>query len=158
MDQPEPETRCNVTFVDGDQCARPAGHADGLHMPLETWQTHERRVRWEAAARTAKRPVDRAALRAYMAVADEEQQEMANAAVRFTAAIRQENARLRAELDQARAITLTRAADRIDAMDLPQDHVDMFDNGARWATAELRSMARTVEQPGPVSTDGAQQQ
>ena len=44
-----------------------------------------------------------------------------------------------------RAETLREAADRIDRMDLPQDQVDMFDNGARWATAELRRLAG--EQP-----------
>ncbi|WP_326811664.1 hypothetical protein [Streptomyces scopuliridis] len=110
MDQPEPETRCNVTFVDGDQCAKPAGHSDDLHMPLETWQKHERRARWEAAARAAKRPVDRAALRAYMAVADEEQQDL-------LAVLQAERAQadgiitgLRAELEQARATTLNEAA------------------------------------------------
>ncbi|MEV4975586.1 hypothetical protein [Streptomyces scopuliridis] len=42
---------------------------------------------------------------AVMAVANEEQQEMANATVAFTAAIHRENARLRAELEQALAAT-----------------------------------------------------
>ncbi|MFE7128930.1 hypothetical protein [Streptomyces sp. NPDC057617] len=70
----EPDARCEVTFVGGGRCAQPAGHSDGLHMPLETLRKHERRVRWEAAARAAKRSADRAAaLRIYMAAADEEQ-------------------------------------------------------------------------------------
>jgi hypothetical protein len=43
---------------------------------------------------------------------------------------------------------LLAAADRIDAADLPQDYVDMFDNGARWATAELRRMAVEAAVPG----------
>jgi len=40
-----------------------------------------------------------------------------------------------------RATVLREAADRIDREDLPQDQVDMFDNGARWATSLLRRMA-----------------
>jgi hypothetical protein len=47
-----------------------------------------------------------------------------------------------------RAAVLREAADRIDATDLPQDFVDMFDNGARWATAELRRMAVEAAVPG----------
>ncbi|MFF7313368.1 hypothetical protein [Streptomyces sp. NPDC008137] len=46
----------------------------------------------------------------------------------------QRDAKLRAE-------ALREAADRIDREDLPQDQVDMFDNGARWATSLLRRMA-----------------
>ncbi|MFE4915853.1 hypothetical protein ACFRCX_30580 [Streptomyces sp. NPDC056652] len=68
-----------------------------------------------------------------------------------------DNARLRAELEQARATALTEAADQIDTKDLPQDHVDMFDNGARWATAEMRRMAQTAARPGSAPEDGAQQ-
>lgn len=41
----------------------------------------------------------------------------------------------------SRADVLREAADRIDREDLPQDQVDMFDNGARWATKLLRRMA-----------------
>jgi hypothetical protein len=43
--------------------------------------------------------------------------------------------------DGERAAVLREAADRIDREDLPQDDVDMFDNGARWATKLLRRMA-----------------
>jgi hypothetical protein len=39
------------------------------------------------------------------------------------------------------ASVLRKAADRIDREDLPQDQVDMFDNGARWATSMMRRMA-----------------
>ncbi|MFF5473379.1 hypothetical protein [Streptomyces achromogenes] len=52
-----------------------------------------------------------------------------------------------------RAETLREAADRIDRTDLPQDYVDMFDNGARWATAELRRLAGEAQQDeGPDDT------
>ena len=40
-----------------------------------------------------------------------------------------------------RAAALTDAADRIDRTDLPDDFVDMFDNGAKWATGLLRRLA-----------------
>ncbi|MGW0495072.1 hypothetical protein ACWD0Z_06415 [Streptomyces sp. NPDC003007] len=48
----------------------------------------------------------------------------------------------------SRADVLHKAADRIDREDLPQDQVDMFDNGARWATKLLRRMADEA-QPTP---------
>ncbi|RDG35183.1 hypothetical protein [Streptomyces corynorhini] len=63
--------RCEVTFATGGRCAKPAGHGDGLHMPLETWQRHERHARWAKAGR--KHGVGRDALRDLMAVADAEQ-------------------------------------------------------------------------------------
>ncbi|MFF2522463.1 hypothetical protein [Streptomyces liangshanensis] len=75
-DQPA-APRCDVTFGTGERCARPADHRTteiaSLCMPTETLRLHERRARWQAAARKAKVPVDSAAIRAYMAVADEEQ-------------------------------------------------------------------------------------
>jgi hypothetical protein len=40
-----------------------------------------------------------------------------------------------------RAEVLRQAAEEIDRTELPQDQVDMFDNGARWATSLLRRMA-----------------
>ncbi|MFC9465182.1 hypothetical protein [Streptomyces coelicoflavus] len=40
-----------------------------------------------------------------------------------------------------RRAVLREAADRIDRTDLPQDDVDCFDNGARWATKLLRRVA-----------------
>lgn len=46
-----------------------------------------------------------------------------------------------------RAAVLREAADRIDATDLPQDYVDMFDNGARWATTVLRRVAAETRTP-----------
>ncbi|CQR59231.1 hypothetical protein [Streptomyces leeuwenhoekii] len=47
-----------------------------------------------------------------------------------------------------RATVLREAADRIDREDLPQDDVDMFDNGARWATKLLRRMADEAQPAG----------
>lgn len=44
------------------------------------------------------------------------------------------------------ASALRKAADEIDRTDLPDDHVDMFDNGARWATSQLRRMAAEAQQ------------
>ena len=48
-----------------------------------------------------------------------------------------------------RAAVLREAADRIDRTDLPQDDVDMFDNGARWATKLLRRMADEAQPETP---------
>jgi hypothetical protein len=54
-----------------------------------------------------------------------------------------------------RAAVLRDAADRIDRMDLPQDDVDMFDNGARWATKLLRRMAAEAQPSEPLTVDRA---
>lgn len=40
-----------------------------------------------------------------------------------------------------RAATLNEAADVVDATDFPADEVDLFENGARWATDRLRRLA-----------------
>jgi hypothetical protein len=40
-----------------------------------------------------------------------------------------------------RAAILREAADTVDATDLPDDYVDLFDNGARWATTQVRRLA-----------------
>lgn len=60
---------------------------------------------------------------------------------------------LRAKLGQARttrATALTEAADLLDCTDFPDDAIDLFDNGARWATAELRRLAVAAADPtGP---------
>ncbi|MBQ0947675.1 hypothetical protein [Streptomyces sp. RK76] len=51
-----------------------------------------------------------------------------------------------------RRAVLREAADRIDRTELPQDDVDCFDNGARWATKLLRRMAdetAATETPWP---------
>lgn len=67
--------------------------------------TDERRERYAAAilaAGNGESVFPGVAAEAAMAVADEEQQEMADGAVRFTAAIRRENERLRTELKQMR--------------------------------------------------------
>jgi hypothetical protein len=61
--------------------------------PAET-----RQARWEAAALAAGREVDRNALRAYMAVADAEQQALADDWAKSAAAADDEIRRLRAEL------------------------------------------------------------
>ncbi|MCX0246435.1 hypothetical protein [Streptomyces drozdowiczii] len=53
--------------------------------------------------------------------------------------------RLRAD----RATTLREAADRVDNEELPQDYVDMFDNGARWAARLLRRLADEAQPPAP---------
>lgn len=50
-----------------------------------------------------------------------------------------------------RAAVLREAADRIDREDLPQDDVDMFDNGARWATKLLRRMAGETPATSPMT-------
>ncbi|WP_046500764.1 hypothetical protein [Streptomyces odonnellii] len=76
-----PEPRCDVTFQNGTQCAKPADHRSAkiadLCMPAETLRLHERRTRWQAATRKAKVTADRAAaLRIYMAAADEEQRQL----------------------------------------------------------------------------------
>lgn len=47
------------------------------------------------------------------------------------------------------AEALNKAADTIDATDLPDDPVDTFDNGARWATGHLRRVANETVQPAP---------
>lgn len=46
-----------------------------------------------------------------------------------------------------RPAVLLQAAKRIDATDFPDDFVDMFDNGARWATTELRRLAAETPEP-----------
>ncbi|GAQ52102.1 hypothetical protein [Streptomyces acidiscabies] len=51
-----------------------------------------------------------------------------------------------------RAAVLDEAADRIDRTDLPEDYVDMFDNGAKWVTAELRRMAAETRNSAPGTT------
>jgi hypothetical protein len=92
---------CDVMFENGERCAKPAGHcppgSNDLHMPAETLRRHERWARWQAAARKAGLPVDRAAIRAHMAVADEEQR------------------KLREELERARTVAAagTAAADEL---------------------------------------------
>ncbi|WP_405749264.1 hypothetical protein OG232_04195 [Streptomyces sp. NBC_01411] len=149
MTQPEPNTEqplCDLMFEKGSQCAKPAGHrppgSDDPHMPVETLRKNERHARWAAAAHAAGQEVDRNALRAYMAMADAEQQEMADAAVRFTSAIRRENARLRAELEQARGSVLHEAA-------------DPYESNGRFVAqfvghevaADLRNMADKAQQP-----------
>ncbi|MCL7377441.1 hypothetical protein [Streptomyces sp. 35G-GA-8] len=96
---------------------------------------------------------------AVMAVADEEQQEMANAAVRFTAAIRQQNARLRAELEQARATVLRERADFYegvlrDSLDL--EHDPRYCTAIRDIVLGLRRLAaETAAGFGGQAEDGA---
>ncbi|RYJ29376.1 hypothetical protein CU044_2117 [Streptomyces sp. L-9-10] len=116
---------------------------------------------------------------AVMVVADEEQQEMANATVAFTAAIRRQNDnlrtmydvserrvhdlieerdRLRAELEQARTTTLTEAADVAKAEgDRLHDDAGLKAAEAAWGVgALLRDLA--AARPGVQAEDGAQQQ
>jgi hypothetical protein len=50
-----------------------------------------------------------------------------------------------------RAAVLREAADRIDNEELPQDYVDMFDNGARWAARLLRRLADEAQPPAKPS-------
>lgn len=109
----------------------------------------ERRERYKAAMRNVRmlrdgKNQDRQA-DAVAAVADDEITDalgIADAA--HDAKVREleaDNARLRKEAAEVRAAALEEEADRIDRTDLPQDHVDVFDNGARWVTAELRRTA-----------------
>ncbi|MGW1814233.1 hypothetical protein ACWCQM_11805, partial [Streptomyces sp. NPDC002125] len=96
----------------------------------ETATTVDRRARYAAAIRDTDGWVlddGQHMLDAVMAVADNEL----------------------AELRADRATVLNEAADRVDATDLPDDYIDMFDNGARWATAVLRRMAAEAQQPTP---------
>ncbi|MFB8442712.1 hypothetical protein ACFC7A_27040 [Streptomyces niveus] len=115
----EPTTACDVTFENGTQCAKPAGHwvpgSSDMHMPAETLRKEQRRTRWQAAARAAKQPVDRAVIRTYMAVADEEQRDLRAEREELNCMIQSSNSaavdarreaeRLRAELKQARPPT-----------------------------------------------------
>lgn len=52
-----------------------------------------------------------------------------------------------------RAAVLREAAERIDNEELPQDYVDMFDNGARWAAKLLRRMADQAQQPPAINAE-----
>jgi len=51
-----------------------------------------------------------------------------------------------------RAATLRWAADRIDNEELPDDYVDMFDNGARWAARLLRRLADETQDTEPAAS------
>jgi hypothetical protein len=73
--------------------------------------TETRTARWETAALAAGREVDRNALSAYMAVADAEQQALADDWAKSAAAADAEIRRLRAELATARTAAFCEAAD-----------------------------------------------
>lgn len=93
---------------------------------------------------------------AVMVVADEEQQEMANATVAFTAAIRRQNDNLRAELEQARATTLVEAADALRDMHFTHGmSVQEIGTAFRHMASAARDRATTA--PGVQAEDGAQQ-
>ncbi|MFD8970512.1 hypothetical protein ACFV0C_36920 [Streptomyces sp. NPDC059568] len=163
-DAPEqPDGLCAVTFVGGGRCAQLAGHSDGLHMPLETLRKHRRHARWVAADRAAKRSADRAAaLRIYMAAADEEQrglrreledarrdadyfQGWADGNGNSLNTALADNARLRAELERAEAaigrvryvcdLTITSSV-RVQAIDQARDTLAALDRQDADTTTE----------------------
>ncbi|MFE3139725.1 hypothetical protein [Streptomyces scopuliridis] len=157
--EPQSEPRCDVMFQNGEQCAKPADHrpagSDDPCTPAETLRLHERRTRWQAAARKAKVPADRGAIRAYMAVADEEQQGHAAATKYWFDAAderREEIARLRAELEQARATTAHDLLPTWEAMYEPgnvSDYLIGYANGEDTAKGAAEAWLRSeMEAPG----------